>query len=141
MAPWQWLTPQGVMPSLPVPHFNVLNGGVHAPNALDFQEFMVAPVGAPSMPEAVRAGAEVYSALRRELSSRKLSTGLGDEGGFAPEVTEPEEVLRLLVQAITDAGYKAGPRACPSPWTRRHQSSASQTAATGWPATCCPAAT
>ena len=69
---------------------------------------MVAPVGAPSMPEAVRAGAEVYSALRRELSGRKLSTGLGDEGGFAPEVAEPEEVLRLLVQAISDAGYKPG---------------------------------
>jgi enolase len=105
---WQWLTPQGVTPSLPVPHFNVLNGGVHAPNELDFQEFMVAPVGAPSMAEAVRAGAEVYGALRRELSVRKLSTGLGDEGGFAPEIAEPEEVLRLLVQAIDDAGYKAG---------------------------------
>ena len=60
------------------------------------------------MAEAVRAGAEVYSALRRELSGRKLSTGLGDEGGFAPEITEPEEVLRLLVQAISDAGYKTG---------------------------------
>ena len=105
---WQWITPEGVRPSLPVPHFNVLNGGVHAPNSLDFQEFMVAPVGAPSMAEAVRAGAEVYSALRRELSGRKLSTGLGDEGGFAPEIAEPEEVLRLLVQAISDAGYKTG---------------------------------
>jgi enolase len=91
-----------------VPHFNVLNGGVHAPNPLDFQEFMIAPVGAPSMAEAVRAGAEVYSALRRELSGRKLSTGLGDEGGFAPEIAEPEEVLRLLVQAISDAGYQTG---------------------------------
>ena len=60
------------------------------------------------MAEAVRAGAEVYGALRRELSGRKLSTGLGDEGGFAPEITEPEEVLRLLVQAISDAGYKTG---------------------------------
>jgi enolase len=105
---WQWLAPDGVTPSLPVPHFNVLNGGVHAPNELDFQEFMIAPVGASSMAEAVRAGAEVYSALRRELTSRKLSTGLGDEGGFAPEVTEPEEVLGLLVQAIGDAGYKTG---------------------------------
>jgi enolase len=105
---WRWLVPQGVTPSMPVPHFNVLNGGVHAPNPLDFQEFMVAPVGAPSMAEAVRAGAEVYSALRRELSGRKLSTGLGDEGGFAPEVAEPEEVLGLLVHAIGDAGYKAG---------------------------------
>jgi enolase len=105
---WQWLAPDGVTPSLPVPHFNVLNGGVHAPNELDFQEFMIAPVGAPSLAEAVRAGAEVYSALRRELSGRKLSTGLGDEGGFAPEITEPEEVLGLLVQAIGDAGYKTG---------------------------------
>ena len=106
---WRWLAPEGVTPSLPVPHFNVLNGGVHAPNDLDFQEFMVAPLGAPSMAEAVRAGAEVYAALRRELSDRKLSTGLGDEGGFAPEISEPEEVLRLLVAAISDAGYRAGP--------------------------------
>jgi enolase len=105
---WQWLTPDGVTPSLPVPHFNVLNGGVHAPNELDFQEFMIAPVGAPSMAEAVRAGAEVYAALRRELTSRELSTGLGDEGGFAPEISQPEDVLGLLVQAIGDAGYKTG---------------------------------
>jgi enolase 1/2/3 len=105
---WQWLTPDGVTPSLPVPHFNVLNGGVHAPNELDFQEFMIAPVGASSMAEAVRAGAEVYAALRRELTSRKLSTGLGDEGGFAPEITQPEDVLGLLVQAIGDAGYQTG---------------------------------
>jgi enolase len=105
---WRWLAPDGVTPSMPVPHFNVLNGGMHAPNELDFQEFMVAPLGAPSMAEAVRAGAEVYAALRRELTDRKFSTGLGDEGGFAPEITEPEEVLRLLVQAITDAGYRTG---------------------------------
>jgi enolase len=109
MPLWQWLAPEGVAPSLPVPHFNVLNGGVHASNDLDFQEFMIAPVGAPSMAEAVRAGAEVYAALRRELVSRKLSTGLGDEGGFAPEISEPEHALRLLVQAIGDAGYKTGP--------------------------------
>jgi enolase len=105
---WQWLTPEGVAPSLPVPHFNVLNGGAHAANELDFQEFMIAPLGAPSMAAAVRAGAEVYAALRRELASRKLSTGLGDEGGFAPEISEPEDALRLLVQAIGDAGYKSG---------------------------------
>jgi enolase len=108
MPLWRWLTPPGIWASLPVPHFNVLNGGVHAPNDLDFQEFMVAPLGAPSMAEAVRAGAEVYAALRRGLASRKLSTGLGDEGGFAPEVSEPEEVLHLLVEAIGDAGYPAG---------------------------------
>jgi enolase 1/2/3 len=105
---WRWLAPDGVAPSLPVPHFNVLNGGAHAANELDFQEFMVAPLGAPSMAEAVRAGAEVYAALRRELTERKLSTGLGDEGGFAPEVSEPEEVLRLLASAIGRAGYQAG---------------------------------
>jgi enolase len=108
MPLWQWLAPDGVAPSLPVPHFNVLNGGVHAPNELDFQEFMIAPLGAPSMAEAVRAGAEVYAALRRELASCKLSTGLGDEGGFAPEISEPEEALRLLAQAITGAGYTPG---------------------------------
>ncbi len=105
---WRWLTPPEVVPSLPVPHFNVLNGGVHAPNDLDFQEFMVAPLGAPSMAEAVRAGAEVYAALRRSLAGRKLSTGLGDEGGFAPEVSEPEEALHILTGAIGDAGYQAG---------------------------------
>jgi enolase 1/2/3 len=105
---WQWLSPEDVIPSLPVPHFNVINGGVHAANPLDFQEFMVAPVGAPSIAEAIRAGAEVYAALRAELSRRKLSTGLGDEGGFAPELDQPEQVLRLLVQAISDAGYQAG---------------------------------
>ena len=105
---WRWLTPDGVTPCLPVPHFNVLNGGVHAPNELDIQEFMVAPLGASSMAEAVRAGAEVYAALRRELADRKLSTGLGDEGGFAPEIAEPEEVLRLLVRAIANAGYRTG---------------------------------
>jgi enolase len=106
---WRWLTPPGIWASLPVPHFNVLNGGVHAPNDLDFQEFMVAPLGASSMAEAVRAGAEVYAALRRRLADRKLSTGLGDEGGFAPEISEPEEALQLLVEAIGDAGYPAGP--------------------------------
>jgi enolase len=108
MPLWRWLTPRDVAASLPVPHFNVLNGGVHAPNDLDFQEFMIAPLGAPSMGEAVRAGAEVYAALRRGLDGRRLSTGLGDEGGFAPEITEPEEALSLLVEAIGDAGYTAG---------------------------------
>jgi enolase len=115
MPLWRWfsaagLVPRGVVPSLPVPHFNVLNGGVHAANELDFQEFMIAPLGAPSMAEAVRAGAEVYAALARALAGRKLSTGLGDEGGFAPELREPEDVLRLLVAAIGDAGYTTGAR-------------------------------
>jgi enolase len=104
---WDWLNPAGVSPRLPVPHFNVINGGVHAPNPLDFQEFMIAPLGAPSFPEAVRAGAEVYAALRGLLAAKGYTTGLGDEGGFAPQITEPEEALHLLVTAIGDAGYLA----------------------------------
>jgi enolase len=107
-ALWDWLTPAGVTPRLPVPHFNVINGGVHAPNPLDFQEFMIAPLGAPSFPEAVRAGAEVYAALRGLLAAKGHATGLGDEGGFAPQLAEPEEVLDLLTTAIGDAGYTAG---------------------------------
>jgi enolase len=105
---WDWLNPPGVQPRLPVPHFNVVNGGVHAPNPLDFQEFMIAPLGAGSFPEAVRAGAEVYAALRSLLAGKGHATGLGDEGGFAPQLAEPEEVLSLLVTAIGDAGYVAG---------------------------------
>ncbi|MGH3602532.1 MAG: phosphopyruvate hydratase, partial [Pseudonocardiaceae bacterium] len=98
----------GVQPRLPVPHFNVVNGGAHAPNQLDFQEFMIAPLGAPTIAEAVRAGAEVYTMLRSLLTDLGHHTGLGDEGGFAPEITEPEEVLRLLTEAIDGAGYRAG---------------------------------
>jgi len=105
---WRWLAPDGVTPRLPVPHFNVINGGVHAPNPLDFQEFMIAPVGSPSLPEAIRAGAEIYARLRAALQERKLGTGLGDEGGFAPDIASPEEVLALLVEAITAAGYTPG---------------------------------
>lgn len=105
---WHQLAPTGVTPRLPVPHFNVVNGGMHAPNALDFQEFMLAPLGAPSLPEAIRAGAEVYRTLRSALADRGLSAGLGDEGGFAPEIDSPEEVLTLLTSAIEDAGYAPG---------------------------------
>ncbi len=105
---WRSLNPSGVTPRLPVPHFNVVNGGAHAPNKLDFQEFMIAPLGAPSMAEAVRAGAEIYAALRKLLSGKGFATGLGDEGGFAPEIDEPEEVLALLVTAIEQAGYLPG---------------------------------
>ena len=107
---WEWLAPAGVAPQLPVPHFNVINGGVHAPNPLDFQEFMIAPLGASSLPEAVRAGAEVYGALRSLLTRKGHSTGLGDEGGFAPQLSEPEQALELLTTAIGEAGYTAGPQ-------------------------------
>jgi enolase len=87
-----------------VPHFNVLNGGAHAQNRSSFQEFMVAPVGASSLADAVRAGAEVYAALRRELAGRSMATDLGDEGGFAPGIAVPEEACSLLVTAIEAAG-------------------------------------
>lgn len=105
---WNWLAPAGVAPRLPVPHFNIINGGVHASNPLDFQEFMIAPLGAGSLPEAVRAGTEVYGALRGLLASRGHATGLGDEGGFAPQLSEPEEALELLTAAISEAGYTTG---------------------------------
>lgn len=105
---WRVLNPPAVTPRLPVPHFNVVNGGAHAPNDLDFQEFMVAPLGAPTMAEAVRAGAGVYVALRGLLADKGFATGLGDEGGFAPQIDQPEEVLGLLVHAIDQAGYRTG---------------------------------
>ncbi|MEP7159815.1 MAG: phosphopyruvate hydratase [Dermatophilaceae bacterium] len=98
----------GQPPRMPVPCFNVLNGGVHAANLLDFQEFMVCPLGAPTMAEAVRAGTEVYAALKKRLSAAGHPTGLGDEGGFAPDIAEPEEVLDIILAAITDAGYPTG---------------------------------
>jgi enolase len=102
-------TLNGVTPRLPVPHFNVINGGAHAQNSLDFQEFMLAPIGLPTLREAVRAGAEVYDELRRSLNTKGFSTGLGDEGGFAPELSTPAEVCELLVSAIETAGYRPGP--------------------------------
>ncbi|MDH2903780.1 MAG: phosphopyruvate hydratase [Actinomycetota bacterium] len=105
---WEYLQPTGVKARLPVPHFNVVNGGVHAPNNLDFQEFMVAPIGAPSIAEAVRAGSEVYAKLKGILAGKGFATGLGDEGGFAPQIDRPEDVLALLVHAIEEAGYRPG---------------------------------
>jgi enolase len=105
---YRWLSPDESLLRLPVPHFNVINGGAHAQNDLEFQEFMLAPLGAATFSEALRAGAEVYQALRGLLNSRKQSTGLGDEGGFAPNLGTPEEVLELLVEAITSAGYTPG---------------------------------
>ncbi len=93
---------------LPVPCFNVLNGGAHADNPLEFQEFMLAPAGRPSFAEALRAGAETYHALAGILKRGNLSVSVGDEGGFAPQITFPEEALDLIVQAIEAAGYAPG---------------------------------
>ena len=104
---YEFLAPNRAALRLPVPHFNVVNGGAHAQNALDFQEFMVAPVGASSFAEALRAGAEIYAALRKRLHEAGQNTGLGDEGGFAPDLATAEEVLETIVAAIEDAGYEA----------------------------------
>ena len=93
---------------LPVPTMNVLNGGAHADNPVDFQEFMIAPVGAESFAHAIRIGAEVYHELQRTLHSRGLGTAVGDEGGFAPALESNEAPLELLVSAIASAGYSPG---------------------------------
>jgi enolase len=98
----------GRAPLMPVPMMNIVNGGAHANNSLDIQEFMILPVGAPSFREALRYGAEVFHALRQLLAARGLSTAVGDEGGFAPSLESNEAALTLILQAIERAGYRAG---------------------------------
>ena len=93
---------------LPVPMFNILNGGAHADTGVDVQEFMVAPIGAPNFREAVRWGAEVYHSLKSVLKKQGLNTGLGDEGGFAPDVAGTRAALDLICSAIEAAGFKPG---------------------------------
>jgi enolase len=93
---------------LPVPMMNILNGGAHADNTVDFQEFMVLPVGAKSFAQAMQVGTEVYHALKGVLKARKLSTGVGDEGGFAPNLKSNEEAIELILEAIAKAGYRPG---------------------------------
>jgi enolase len=93
---------------LPVPMMNILNGGVHADNSVDLQEFMVAPIGAGSFAEALRMGAEIYAALKTVLRGRGLSTAVGDEGGFAPDLESNEAALGIIMDAIEAAGYTAG---------------------------------
>ena len=93
---------------LPVPMMNVLNGGVHADNKVDFQEFMVVPVGAASFAEGLRTGAEVFHALKKTLHDRGLATAVGDEGGFAPDLESNEAALEMLVAGIEAAGYRPG---------------------------------
>ena len=94
--------------SLPVPMMNILNGGKHADNNVDLQEFMCMPVGAPTFSEGLRMGAEVFYALRKVLKDRGLSTAVGDEGGFAPNLGSNEEAIQVIMQAIEAAGYRAG---------------------------------
>ncbi len=95
---------------LPTPMMNIINGGSHADNNVDFQEFMILPVGAPTFKESIRMGAEVFHALKSVLSAKGLNTAVGDEGGFAPNLGSNGEALEVIVEAIEKAGYKAGRR-------------------------------
>ncbi len=97
---------------LPVPFLNIMNGGSHADNNIDIQEFMIAPVGAPNFREALRMASEVYHNLKSVLKAKKLATAVGDEGGFAPDLASNEEALAEIVAAIGKAGYKAGQDVC-----------------------------
>src|SRR6476661_8893674 len=93
---------------MPVPMMNILNGGAHATNTVDLQEYMIVPVGAESFSEALRMGAEVFHALKKVLVKRKLSTGVGDEGGFAPDLKSDEDAITVVLEAIEAAGYQPG---------------------------------
>jgi enolase len=93
---------------MPVPLMNIINGGAHADNNVDLQEFMIVPVGAESMAEAVRYGAEVFNVLKKMLRGRGLSTGIGDEGGFAPDLPSSEAAIEIILEAITQAGFEPG---------------------------------
>jgi len=108
-ALWQYLAAKtGVSPSLPVPMMNIINGGAHADNNVDFQEFMVLPVGFTSFSEALRAGTEIFHSLKSVLKGHGLSTAVGDEGGFAPDFRSNVEALDTILEAIGKAGYTAG---------------------------------
>ncbi len=104
---YRWLGGAGAR-VLPIPQMNILNGGAHADNALDVQEFMILPVGAPSFAEGLRAGVEVFHNLKKILKAQKMSTNVGDEGGFAPELPSNEAALAAVLEAIEKAGYKPG---------------------------------
>ncbi|MDA8423004.1 MAG: phosphopyruvate hydratase [Nitrospiraceae bacterium] len=93
---------------LPIPFFNILNGGKHADNNVDIQEFMISPIGAPSFREALRMAAEIYHILKSVLKSKGLNTAVGDEGGFAPNLSSNEEAIQIIIAAIEKAGYKPG---------------------------------
>jgi enolase len=102
------LLDNGATAALPVPMMNILNGGAHADNRLDIQEFMVMPVGLPDFPSALRCGVEIFHALKSTLKARGLNTAVGDEGGFAPDLSSNEAALELLMTAIVEAGYTPG---------------------------------
>jgi enolase len=104
---WKYLS-QGREPVMPVPMMNVINGGAHADNSLDVQEFMIIPVGAPTFSEALRYGAEIFHTLKGILKKKKLTTAVGDEGGFAPNLSSNEAGIKVIIQAVEQAGYKLG---------------------------------
>jgi enolase len=104
---WKYIA-KGREPVMPVPMMNVINGGAHADNSLDVQEFMIIPVGAPSFSEALRYGAEIFHTLKGILKKKKLTTAVGDEGGFAPNLSSNEAGIKVIIQAIEQAGYKLG---------------------------------
>ena len=98
--------------TLPVPMMNIINGGAHATNTIDFQEFMIVPVGAETFSDALRMGVDVFHALKKVLVKRKLATGVGDEGGFAPDLKSDEEAITVILEAIETAGYAPGTQIC-----------------------------
>ncbi|MEO8016930.1 MAG: phosphopyruvate hydratase [Pseudomonadota bacterium] len=104
---WKYLA-KGREPVMPVPMMNVINGGAHADNSLDVQEFMIIPVGAPTFSEALRYGAEIFHTLKGILKKKKLTTAVGDEGGFAPNLASNEAGIKVIIQAVEQAGYKLG---------------------------------
>jgi enolase len=104
---WKYLA-RGREPVMPVPMMNVINGGAHADNSLDVQEFMIIPVGAPTFSEALRYGAEIFHTLKGILKKKKLTTAVGDEGGFAPNLSSNEAGIKVIIQAVEQAGYKLG---------------------------------
>src|SRR3954463_12284572 len=104
---WKYIA-KGREPVMPVPMMNVINGGAHADNSLDVQEFMIIPVGAPTFSEALRYGAEIFHTLKSILKKKKLTTAVGDEGGFAPSLASNEAGIKVIIQAVEQAGYKLG---------------------------------
>jgi enolase len=104
---WRWLS-DGREPLLPLPMMNILNGGQHAANKVDFQEFMILPTGAPTFSECLRFGAEIFHALREVLHAAGYATGVGDEGGFAPDLDSNQEAVEMLLRGIERAGYRPG---------------------------------
>jgi len=105
---WRYLAGEGVADLLPVPMMNILNGGAHAPNNVDIQEFMVMPVGADTFSDGLRMGVEVFHHLKKVLSAKGKNTAVGDEGGFAPDLASNEEAVEVVLQAIEAAGYRPG---------------------------------